>query len=83
MTMSRISNACQLLSLLLLTHIQSVAGQAYFMDGAPGCSGSGYGISLDEFYIDCETEAEDGPCLFDETVNVYGQSKYSAEAWLG
>lgn len=66
----------QLLPLLVLMQSGSVAGQAFFMDGSPGCSSDGYGISIDALSIECELEDEDGACFFDELITVSGTSKF-------
>ena len=75
MTMPKIANAWQLLTLLALMQSCKVAGQAYFMDGAPGCNSDGYGITIEDLDIECESDNEDGACFFDDLVTISGTSK--------
>lgn len=79
-------NAWKVLSLLVLIHCgqgagdkaddYQEAGQAYFFDGTAECSGSGYGITVDEFYMECDHQDGDSPCAFDQYFKVMGQSKF-------
>ena len=76
--MPRIVSVLQLLPLLVLMQSRHVAGQAFFMDGAPGCSSDGYGITVDALQIECEQDHEDGACYFDDLVTISGTSEYSS-----
>lgn len=76
MIMPRILNALQLSSLLVLLQIHAAAGQQFFMDGAPGCTSDGYGITIDELEIECNSDNEDGACYFDQYVTISGTSEY-------
>jgi hypothetical protein len=77
MTMPKQLNAWPLLSLLLLMQSRSAAGQAFFMDGAPGCNSNGYGITIQELNIECEADNEDGACYFDDLVTISGTGEWA------